>query len=615
MGCAPSAIGEESVSRCKQRKLLIKQVIAARSAFSAAHNAYAAALLSTGCVFRKYAHGEVTAAEISTLKRTVLISKDDAVLKESVKAKQKRGVSNTALNDGVSIKSHTKQAKPHWDYFSVHLPEVRITGDNEDDEALEFHTPDNLSRTEFSDDDDEVENPLQKQFMQSETASEEFRRAINANWWKGLEEISDEFLNTSDCALQVSRLLDPNRYRLHRKAADNRETIDHARRVMSLITWNPPADVISTNDELYAKENESLPLVLYKLLEWEKKLYDNVKAGELMKLEYQRKLVLLATQKRSGARIELLVKTKADVRHLRTSYMVELQLIDLNVSELNNLRDRQLYPKLVELVEGMAKMWENMYLHHNKQLRIITDLKVLEITAIPRETTLDQYEKTTKLLSMVKGWRTQFNKNTTHQNSFITILNIWLKLNLIPIRKNLKEKLSSSSSSSSKRIPIPPIQLLLHSWHEYIAKLPHEHVNAAMSSFGATLETIVILQEEEIKMKNKCEETRREFLRKSNAFEEWLKEHNKCGVGKDSVSEKCIVIEFLKRRLEEEMKEHRKLCVRVRAKSVRCLRTRLPEVLRAISDYANACSVVYNRLMCIVALSKNSTNVDGEPDS
>ena len=57
-------------------------------------------------------------------------------------------------------------------------------------------------------------------------------------------------------------------------------------------------------------------------------------------------------QKKQGVKLETLEKTKAAVSHLHTRYIVDMQSMDSTVSEINGLRDRQLFPKLVDLVDG-----------------------------------------------------------------------------------------------------------------------------------------------------------------------------------------------------------------------------------------------------------------------
>lgn len=71
-----------------------------------------------------------------------------------------------------------------------------------------------------------------------------------------------------------------------------------------------------------------------------------------MKFEYNRKVALLSKQKKRNPNSESLEKTKAAVSHLHTRYIVDMQSLDSTVSEINHLRDDQLYPKLVALVDG-----------------------------------------------------------------------------------------------------------------------------------------------------------------------------------------------------------------------------------------------------------------------
>ncbi|KAL0297280.1 UNVERIFIED_CONTAM: Nitrate regulatoryprotein [Sesamum radiatum] len=60
MGCAQSKIdNEESVSRCKERRNLMKEAVSVRNAFASAHSGYAVSLKDTGAALSDYAQGEV----------------------------------------------------------------------------------------------------------------------------------------------------------------------------------------------------------------------------------------------------------------------------------------------------------------------------------------------------------------------------------------------------------------------------------------------------------------------------------------------------------------------------------------------------------------------------
>lgn len=260
-------------------------------------------------------------------------------------------------------------------------------------------------------------------------------------------------------------------------------------------------------------------------------------------------------------------------------------------------------------------MWESMCTHHDEQLKIVINLKSLDISQAPKETTKHHHERTIQLWHVVEDWSSHFDKLVTHQKQYIQALNSWLKLNLIPIESSLKEKISSPP-----RVQHPPIQSLLHSWNDCLGKLPDELAKSAITSFAAVIRTIIVHQEEEMKLKEKCDETRKEFFRKNQAYEEWyqkyLQRREKSPemdpeTGEDAnakdpaVSEKEFAVESLKKRLEEEIEAHQKHCVQVRDKSLGSLKTRLPELFRAMSDYAHACSDAYKRLRSITE-SQNS---------
>ncbi|KAD6794674.1 hypothetical protein E3N88_05570 [Mikania micrantha] len=369
---------------------------------------------------------------------------------------------------------------------------------------------------------------------------------------------------------------------------------------MRVITWNrsfkglPEAD---DKDDFDSEENETHATVLDKMLAWEKKLYDEVKAGELMKFDYQKKIASLNRLKKRGASTDHLERTKATVSHLHTRYIVDMQSMDSTVSEINRLRDEQLYPKLVQLVHGMEIMWENMKNQHDKQSQIVQALRSLDISHSPKQTSDHHYNNTRQLHVHVQMWHSQFEKLMAHQKEYIKSLNNWLKLNLIPIDNNLREKVSSP-----QRPQTPPIQILLRTWNEFLEKLPEEGARTAIHNFAAVMDTIFQYQTDEMKMKERCEETRRELTRKARKFEDWYNKYiqkrtdDEMENDKEVIAEQQITVELLKKRLEEEEEGYQRQCIQVRDKSLMNLKTGLPEVFRAMSEFSRACSHMYKSL-------------------
>lgn len=487
-----------------------------------------------------------------------------------------------------------------------------------DDDEVEPQTPENVAA------EPQVQKP---KMVHSNTAPTERTQpggkgGKTVSLLQVLAALDDHFLKASESAHDVSRMLEATRLHYHSNFADNSANINHSERVMRVITWNRSFRNMGNGDDGkddfdLEDKDETHATVLDKLLAWEKKLYDEVKAGELMKLEYQRKVALLNKQKKRGAGSEALEKTKAAVSHLHTRYIVDMQSMDSTVSEINRLRDKQLYPKLTKLVEGMAAMWEAMQQHHVNQLKISASLKFVDINQTTNETSEQHHERTIQLWGVVQEWHASFSKLVSHQKEYIQALNSWLKLNLIPIESSLKEKVSSPP-----RVTHPAIQPLLQAWHEHLEKLPNELAGNAIFSFAGVINNIKIHQEQEMKLKEKCEDTRREFSRKSRAFEDWHHKYTQRRTPpdemdpdrsedpnhKDPVAERQFVVESLKKRLEEELEEYHTHCRQVREKSVMSLRNHLPELFRAMSDFSSACSDMYKRLESISNSQKSSGN-------
>ncbi|OVA20359.1 protein of unknown function DUF632 [Macleaya cordata] len=253
----------------------------------------------------------------------------------------------------------------------------------------------------------------------------------------------------------------------------------------------------------------------------------------------------------------------------------------------------------------MAKMWETMSMHHKAQLKIVDDLRSLDISQSPSETSDEHHGRTVQLWNVVEEWDSQFRKLVTHKKEYIKALNSWLKLNLIPIESSLKEKVSSPP-----RVARPPIQSLLLAWQEHLEKLPDEFARSAISTFAHIIKNIMLHQEDEVKMKMKCEGTRKELSRKTQDLKDSFNKHKDIGRSedanqKDPFIDKQIIVESLKKRLEEELEAHHRQCRQVRDKSIVSLKTHLPELFRAMSDFTSACSIMYRKLQSIAQSQNN----------
>ncbi|KAI3737623.1 hypothetical protein L2E82_27632 [Cichorium intybus] len=644
MGCSQSRIeNKEALNQCKERKAFMKQSISAHYAYAAAHSAYAAALKNTGAALSDYAQGVLQFPD-HTLRLTPHpdSSRNKPHLNTIVGKINNEGdkVADNGLKHRNSYKSSVYGSRgenrsgnfnlkrergnenvPHpppppgndgilpWDFFFTSMEEVvRPSLVEVDDISSKIGKPD-IQRTMTDDQGDhggggEIKSGggAERAVVESEEEPSLLSMKENVqsmNLLQVIKELNDGFVKASQNAHKVSKILEANNF------GDNSGHTDHSTRVTRVTKWNRSFKgqqiVNNEKDDYTAKEKQTHSMILDKILAWEKKLHDEVKAGEDMKYVYKKKIASVNKLTKGGASGDS-VQTKAMVSHLHTRCIVQMQSIDSTVSEINRLRDEQLYPKLVRLVEEMGAIWKNMRKQHENQLKMVQSLRAIKISLLPNETNEHNFSNTKRLHFHVKMWCSEFQKLTLHQHGYIKSLNKWLKLSLISIDNNFRDEVSSPRKSQN-----PKILSLLRTWQDQLEKLPEVCTKTAINTFADAIDTIVHYQSEEMQMKEKCEETRREITRKSRKFEEWCDKYMAKRTPTDEkdldvvddievIAEHQIAMEALEQRLEEEEEAYRQQCGQVKDKSLMNLNIGMSEIVAAMSGFSLACSHLYESL-------------------
>ncbi|KAL4559975.1 hypothetical protein LXL04_032123 [Taraxacum kok-saghyz] len=603
MGCSQSTMeSKEAVNQCKERKAFIKQSISGYHAFAAAHFAYAAALKNTGAALSDYAQGELQFRD--HLRNDSLPPpphSDSRGFKD--RSNTIRGIVNEVPNHGSEHRSNDKSSVSGdsnreigkdngivpWDFFftsmeGVVFAEVDDKSSRIGKSDIQRTTADCNSGRHRAVVESEREPPLAS--MKEDVQSMKLLRVI--------KELDDGFVKASGIAHEVSNILEASMLHCDSNSTDNS-------------SWKhlfKGHQIGNDEEENYApKEEQTHYMILDNILAWEKKLYDEVKAGEEMRYVYKKKIASLNKLTKRGASSDSLMRTKVMVSHLHTRCIVQMQSIDSTVSKINHLRDEQLYPKLVQLGKEMDAMWKKIGKQHENQAKMLQELFAIEFSQLPNNTREHNLNNTHQLHVHVKIWCSEFQKIIVHQKEYIKSLHNWLKLNLISIDYSLRDNISSPQKPQN-----PKINSLLRTWQDQFEKLPEEGIKTAINTFAAAIDTIIRYQSDVMQMKERCEETRREITRKSRKFEEWCDKHIAKTTPTDEydpgvvddievIAEHQIVVEALKRRLEEEEEEaYRRQCVQVKDKSLMNLKSGLPEIFAAMSEFSRACSHMYGSL-------------------
>ncbi|KAF3534475.1 hypothetical protein DY000_02037001 [Brassica cretica] len=172
---------------------------------------------------------------------------------------------------------------------------------------------------------------------------------------------------------------------------------------------------------------------LDRLYAWEKKLYDEVKSGERIRIAYEKKCLALRNHDVKGDNSSAVDKTRAMMRDLHTQMNVSIHSIESISERIETLRDQELLPQLLELLQGLARMWKVMAECHQIQKRTLDDAKRLlaaanhkkrQQSSLPEINT--QRLARSDLVAQLQNWRVCFQAWITSQRSYVLSLTGWL---------------------------------------------------------------------------------------------------------------------------------------------------------------------------------------------
>lgn len=211
---------------------------------------------------------------------------------------------------------------------------------------------------------------------------------------EAMKDIDSQFLGICSAAQEVSRMLEASRaqystsndisVKMLNPVALLRSASSRSSSSRFLLASSSSIDDLFDNDTSSCYSEESCSSMsgshhstLDRLFTWEKKLYKEVKAGERLRLEYEKRMAHLRSQDEKGEEPSSVDKTRAALRSLHTRMKVSIHTVQSISRRIEVLRDEELHPQLMELVQGLSRMWRAMAERHKAQKRTIDDAKLL----------------------------------------------------------------------------------------------------------------------------------------------------------------------------------------------------------------------------------------------
>ncbi|KAJ0430268.1 hypothetical protein HanHA300_Chr17g0667021 [Helianthus annuus] len=415
--------------------------------------------------------------------------------------------------------------------------------------------------------------------------------------------IKEYFDKASDAGEQVSEMLETGRAQLDRSFRQLKKTVYHSNGVLSNLssswTSKPPLAVKYRFEPGSIGEpggSKSLCSTLERLLAWEMKLYQEVKAREGVKIAHEKKLSTLQSQEYKGEDESKLNKTKASIKKLQSLIVVTSQAASTTSTAIVGLRDSELVPQLIELCHGFMYMWRSMNQCHEVQNNVVQQVRGLVNQSTKGESTSDLHRQATRELeAAVSAWHTSFCRLIKFQRDFIKSLHGWFKLSLLPTNS---DEVNINSSQASD------VYLVFDEWKLALDRVPDTVASEAIKSFINVVHSISLKQAEEKKVKKRTESASKELEKKMSSLrsieKKYYHSYSMVGLGlpgseqdnghgldtRDPLSEKKAELVACQRRVEDEMVRHSKAVEVTRAMTLNNIQTGLPGVFQAMTSFS-----------------------------
>ncbi|EOA16176.1 hypothetical protein CARUB_v10004313mg [Capsella rubella] len=346
-----------------------------------------------------------------------------------------------------------------------------------------------------------------------------------------MKDIEHKFFRASESGKEVSRMLEANKIRVRfadmtgkgssisflaalkraccrgkRSSPLSQESLSH--QVTKVIVWkrtlssrsstsrNP---LIQTSKEDHDDESgsdfiEEFCMIsgshsssLDRLYAWERKLYDEVKASEVIRKEYDRKCEQLRNQFAKDHSAKSMDKTRAAAKDLHSRIRVAIQAVDSISKRIERIRDDELQPQLLEFLQGLIRMWKAMLeCHHSQYITISLAYHCRNSSKTVPENALKR-RVLSELVEESECFGLSFVDLVNSMASYVEALNGWLhNCVLLPQERSLRNR----RPWSPRRVLAPPIFVLCRDWLAGIKSLPADELSGSIKEFTLDMEML-----------------------------------------------------------------------------------------------------------------------------
>ncbi|XP_054823689.1 protein ALTERED PHOSPHATE STARVATION RESPONSE 1-like isoform X2 [Prosopis cineraria] len=544
MGCATSkklSTEDDVVSFCGERKCLVKLALVRRYAFAEAYSKYNQSLYSMALALRLFVArhsspsspflitypSNLTSGTATLIDSPVFLQHKPSEPRhegtpEGKESEDRRNcdekdeeVSNEEeplcehFYGDVGAPSASPRRSYQWDFFN--LFDVRGLTQNTDEGSERMGRGKGVM--------DEIKATRNRDDAKLEARESENLRQINReiDGWELLEalkDVEDHFMKAHNS--EGSR-------KLIRSITWNRSNSLHSSSSKSLLisSWRSSSSStelgVDSCDECGGMGSGSHASTIERLYAWEKKLYEEVKAGEEIWKLFERKRSRFRNKKARKDYLEHGDKSTAEVIELHTSLLVSAQAAESISKRIQKLKKEELLPQLVELLNGLMRYWKMMLESHETQYQILNQVRFFNCPAYGNFCNSSHRLATIGLEAELHNWRTCLAAIVSAEKAYIEALHGWVsKFTVSEVDEIYSWGIYSTLPC---KINKPPILEIFHDWLAWLEKMPDKKVTTAIKSFGKEVQSLWAQQGKELRQKRKVDELAKEVDRRSTAFQ------------------------------------------------------------------------------------------------
>uniref|UniRef100_A0A0D9YKB5 DUF632 domain-containing protein n=1 Tax=Oryza glumipatula TaxID=40148 RepID=A0A0D9YKB5_9ORYZ len=361
----------------------------------------------------------------------------------------------------------------------------------------------------------------------------------NRSVMEAMDEIKERFDEALNCGEEVSKLLEVGK--VPPQSSTPRVLRYLSSRVMDPLSLTVPASSClpkprrkprtlsgkastSSNPSVAGRRNSSgsLSTTLEKLCAWEKKIYQEIKDEEKLRILYEKKYRRLKSLDERGLDSTTIDATRLSVRNLQSRITINIRTANAFSSKIQNIRDEELYPQLVDLIIGLRRMWKAVLLCHEKQLSAIQDSKMHLIKAVTISQSNAAAVATVELERELAKWYRCFNKWISSQRSYAEALNGWLRKWLTEPEVQEENTPDGAPPFSPGKLGAPPVFVISNDWLQVIEMVSKNEVLKTIDQFSKLVHEYKKTQEKEHRQKRKADHASRDYNKRREVLQREL---------------------------------------------------------------------------------------------